>query len=280
MSIFLPPPEGATLNDWRSYDEIANVYDRVWATRFEAVARAMLTAMPDCDPEFMLDIGTGTGIVAAVFAEILKRTGISIGCDLSPGMLRQAKARLPQLLVVVADAVALPFKTQTFDIATASFVLSHVLDYRKTLQNVHRVLKDEGIFVVSNWASTVDEYAQAWSALLANVISKREVERALDEVAPYENYFSEEGRLDKALVESGFSIVCSKAEELRFELTIEKYVQDREINSAGRLGRHLLGEKEWMEFRETTINALRARFGDTVHYSRRALIVIGKKPGP
>jgi len=35
MSISLPA--GATLDDWRSYDEIANVYDRVWAELVDSV---------------------------------------------------------------------------------------------------------------------------------------------------------------------------------------------------------------------------------------------------
>jgi len=265
------------LSDWRSYDEIASAYDRVWATRFEAVAREMARMMPRCALETTLDIGTGTGIVPAIFAEVFKKPGVNIGCDVSRRMLRQAKARLPRLHVVVADAAALPFQSETFDVSTASFVLSHIRDYRKALQDVHWVLKTSGLLAVSNWVSTVDEYSQAWSSCLADAISKAETERALQEIAPCENYFAEKGNLEAALSESGFSIVHSGTVDLSLKLTIEQYVEDREINSAGRLGRHLLGNDKWTKFREKAANVLRARFGNSIPYSRQALIVIGKK---
>jgi len=51
------------------------------------------------------------------------RSYVFAGCDISLGMLQQAKARLANLQVVAADAPALPFKSETFDVVTASFVL-------------------------------------------------------------------------------------------------------------------------------------------------------------
>ena len=43
--------------DWRSYDQIAKDYDRVWATRFARVARGMADMMPaGCAPRVLLDI--------------------------------------------------------------------------------------------------------------------------------------------------------------------------------------------------------------------------------
>ena len=111
-------------SDWRSYDQIAKDYDRVWATRFARVARGMADMMPaGCAPRVLLDIGTGTGIVPEVFAEIFRTLDVFAGCDISLGMLQQAKARLANLQVVAADAPALPFKSETFDVVTASFVL-------------------------------------------------------------------------------------------------------------------------------------------------------------
>src|SRR5262249_1672889 len=174
------------LSDWRSYDQIADVYDRVWAARFEVVARAMAAAMPDCRHERTLDIGTGTGIVPAIFAEVVAKPSLSVGCDIAPRMLRRAKARMPELHVVAGDATALPFQADVFDLATASFVLSHVHEYRTALQEARRVLKLSGILAVSNWSAASDEPSETWSRCLADAISKQEAERALEEVAPNE----------------------------------------------------------------------------------------------
>jgi len=85
-------------SDWRSYDQTAKDYDRVWATRFARVARGMADMMPaGCAPRVLLDIGTGTGIVPEVFAEIFRTLDVFAGCDISLGMLQQAKTRLANL---------------------------------------------------------------------------------------------------------------------------------------------------------------------------------------
>ena len=268
-------------SDWRSYDRIAKDYDRVWATRFARVARGMAGMMPaGCAPRALLDIGTGTGIVPSTFAGIFKTLDAFAGCDLSLVMLQQAKARLTDLRVVAADAAAVPFKSETFDVVTAGFVLSHIREYRRALNEVHRVLRANRLIAASSWTSTVDEYSQAWSGCLAEAISKAEAERALNEVAALENYFSQEGNLEAAFTESGFSVVHAGAVDLDVHLSVEQFVEDREINSGGRLGRHLLGNDKWLNFRDGAINILRARFGDTVRYSRRALVVIGQKSPP
>src|SRR5437879_4926550 len=45
--------------DWRSYDTIAEAYERIWAPRFEAVARHLLAAAPPVEGSRLLDLGTG-----------------------------------------------------------------------------------------------------------------------------------------------------------------------------------------------------------------------------
>ena len=124
-----------------------------------------------CQPRALLDIGTGTGIIPAIFSETFKTLQNIAGCDISLGMLQRAKARLANLRAVAADAAALPFKSDTFDLVTAGFVLSHLREYRRALNDVHRVLKGAGLIAASNWTSTVDDYSQAWSGCLAEAIS-------------------------------------------------------------------------------------------------------------
>lgn len=48
-----------------------------------------------------------------------------------------------------ADCLAMPFKDNTFDQVVSFEVLEHVTDYRQYLSECHRVLKPEGLFVVS-----------------------------------------------------------------------------------------------------------------------------------
>jgi SAM-dependent methyltransferase len=48
-----------------------------------------------------------------------------------------------------ADCLAMPFKNNTFDQVVSFEVLEHVTDYRQYLNECHRVLKPDGLFVVS-----------------------------------------------------------------------------------------------------------------------------------
>jgi ubiquinone/menaquinone biosynthesis C-methylase UbiE len=48
------------------------------------------------------------------------------GADLSLGQLRAARSRSPELLLVVSDAAALPFRTGAFDVVHWSWLLEHV----------------------------------------------------------------------------------------------------------------------------------------------------------
>lgn len=186
--------------------------------------------------------------------------------------------RLPELASVVTDASALPFASETFDMATAGFVLSHISDYSAALSEVHRVLKPAGRTCMSNWAPSSDPYGSLWTACLTELVSKQEVERALAEVAPWETHFSRQERLESALSQAGFIVVASATPEFEFAFTVEQFVRDRELSSGGRLGLELVGVEAWARFRAATSNLFRDRFGQSLSYARSAIIVVARRP--
>lgn len=88
-----------------------------------------------------LDVGCGTGI----YAERVRQLGWHpVGIDISAGMLRHARQRLP---VTRGDAERLPFANNSFDSAVAVMAHTDVPDYDKVLPEIHRVLKPGGRFV-------------------------------------------------------------------------------------------------------------------------------------
>jgi SAM-dependent methyltransferase len=192
-------------------------------------------------------------------------------------MLERAKAKLPWLRVLVGEITELPFVDDSFDLATAAFVLSHVCEYPDALKEILRVLKPSGLFAASAWAPAIDPYTSTWSDVLADLISKAEVDRALAEVAPLEEYFSTQGNLERALIHAGFSEVGTHSVELEFTLTVDQFFEDREISSGGRLGSHILGPIGWANFRRTATQVFQTRFGPVLQCHRRALIVVGKR---
>jgi ubiquinone/menaquinone biosynthesis C-methylase UbiE len=263
--------------DWRGYDAIADRYDDVWAGRFEPVGRALWDVIQPSDDAFVLDIGTGTGALPLTLRETARHHGAAVGCDRSMRMLHQARSRVPQLVAVAADALTLPFAAKTFDIATASFVLSHVLDYRRVLDEAHRVLKRASTLGLSNWAPPSDPYSAAWTDAVAQVVSMDALDRAVAEVTPYETHFSQPGRLEEALEAANFGDVRSRTIEIELSVTVEEYLADRAMSARGRLARHLLGPDGWSHCSASLDGLFRMRFGASFTYRRQVLIAVGRK---
>jgi ubiquinone/menaquinone biosynthesis C-methylase UbiE len=95
-----------------------------WETRIGPHHVAALElALVDLDPpRRVLDLGTGTGVAAKTVARMFPDARVS-GVDLSPGMVEQARAGLPQDLSArvefeVGDAAALPFEDGIFELVT------------------------------------------------------------------------------------------------------------------------------------------------------------------
>ncbi|HLC73026.1 MAG TPA: class I SAM-dependent methyltransferase [Candidatus Nanoarchaeia archaeon] len=91
----------------------------------------------------VLDNGCGTGKLISVIPE----GNIIVGSDVSLDMLKEAKKRLKYL--VRAQAEKLPFKDEIFDVVYTDSVLHHLKNPEEGIKEIFRVLKDDGIAVVS-----------------------------------------------------------------------------------------------------------------------------------
>ncbi len=88
-----------------------------------------------------LEIGCGTGVHAARVREL---GWTPLGVDLSAGMLRHARGRLP---VAQADAGHLPIPDDTLPAVIAVMVHTDMPAYPAVLREVARVLRPGGVFV-------------------------------------------------------------------------------------------------------------------------------------
>lgn len=266
-----------TAVNWPSYDGIAARYDDVWGSRFEAVARLIWERVSPGPGALVLDVGTGTGIVPRAIggARLSDISGVT-GCDRSAGMLSIAKTRMPALRLVVAEASGLPFGRAVFDVVTASFVLSHLRDYRAALREAHRVLKPGGTFVMTSWAADTDAPGETWGDLLAEAVSRDRLREAVARVAPSESCFETAAAVEQALTEAAFSGVEAHAATLECRLSLEEYLADREISSGGRFARHALGAAGWARFLAHAREELGRRFGPLVSVPRGVLVGVGR----
>jgi demethylmenaquinone methyltransferase / 2-methoxy-6-polyprenyl-1,4-benzoquinol methylase len=100
----------------------------------------------------VLDCATGTGDLALALAKAVGDSGEVVATDFCAPMLKPAPAKaLRRGLRVqfsVADALALPFKENSFDAATIAFGIRNVDDPLRCLREMARVVKPGGRVVV------------------------------------------------------------------------------------------------------------------------------------
>jgi demethylmenaquinone methyltransferase/2-methoxy-6-polyprenyl-1,4-benzoquinol methylase len=95
----------------------------------------------------VLDVATGTGLVARAALRLGVAPRDLVGLDPSAGMLREAGRSLP-FPAVRGTADALPFASGRFDFLCMGFALRHVGDLRRTFAEYHRVLRPGGVLLV------------------------------------------------------------------------------------------------------------------------------------
>ena len=93
----------------------------------------------------ILDLGCGTGLVAAAFADVAARID---GIDLSPQMIAKARARGLYADLAVADLESyLSSDGRTYDLIIAADTLVYLGDLAPTLAGVRGRLKPDGFFL-------------------------------------------------------------------------------------------------------------------------------------
>jgi len=106
----------------------------------------------------VLDVATGTGLLAADFANAIANDGLVVGVDLTLSMLQTAKERLRQRGLagrtdwVLARAESLPFRENCFRSASISLALRNVSDARLTFREMARTTTPGGVVISLDFA--------------------------------------------------------------------------------------------------------------------------------
>jgi ubiquinone/menaquinone biosynthesis C-methylase UbiE len=136
----------------RDYDRRAEAYDRRWRWYLEATLRETLARTGLRSGDRVLDVACGTGRLLGALAKD-HPPDLLAGIDLSEGMLRVARGRLPPgARLVQGDAAALPFPDGAFEAVLTISAFHFWPRPRVALGEIRRVLVPGGRLVLTDWS--------------------------------------------------------------------------------------------------------------------------------
>ena len=107
----------------------------------------------------LLDLASGTGVVARAATEVTGDPKSIVGADPSIGMLTSGKT---SSVKVQTPAESLPFASETFDRITIGFAMRHFADLGVVFRECHRVLRPGGKLLIMEITAPEGKIARAF----------------------------------------------------------------------------------------------------------------------
>jgi ubiquinone/menaquinone biosynthesis C-methylase UbiE len=153
---------------------IPELYDRFLGPLiFESYARDLAERVAKVAPQQVLETAAGTGVLTRAMVARLAHLARIVATDLNQPMLDHAAARERgegRVTWRQADALALPFEDQSFDVVACQFGVMFFPDKVQGYRQARRVLKPGGRFIFNVWDQiSENEFADVVTATLATV---------------------------------------------------------------------------------------------------------------
>ncbi|MEL7008338.1 MAG: methyltransferase domain-containing protein [Cyanobacteria bacterium J06588_4] len=122
-------------------------------------AKRLLEFAPLKTGQTILDLATGTGLVAIAAAEQVAPMGSVVGVDMSSGMLSQARSKISDrsitnLVLIEADIEAVSFQPEQFNLIFCCSAMVYISDIPALLSKCHSWLKPGGYLAFSTRAKS------------------------------------------------------------------------------------------------------------------------------
>jgi len=111
--------------------------------KFEKILSILKDFYPSDRTLNCLDIGSSSGIITSLLGEHFSP---AVGIDIDQEALHDAKERhvSSRSQFLIADAMSLPFKNDSFDVIICNHIYEHVPEAKRMVDEIHRVMKKEG----------------------------------------------------------------------------------------------------------------------------------------
>jgi len=167
LGVTIPAHVETTLPDiFECFDQKrADGYDKLQWAKDQGLLESLLFFADLRLEDEVLDLGTGTGVVAAA----LQQRGTKVtGIDASWAMIEKARQMHPDLNLVHADLRALPYPERVYNKAIARMVLHHIIDgLPKAIAEIFRVLELGGEVVVCEGIPPLPELLPDYQAIFS-----------------------------------------------------------------------------------------------------------------
>ena len=140
------------------WDRNAGRYDRFMRKDQAAYEKMYALIRPLVRHKTVLELATGTGLIAK---NIVNAAAHIEATDASPEMITEAKRdnRSAKLHFSVQDMFRLPYADKSFDVVIVSNALHIVPQPEKALQEIKRVLKDDGVLIAPTFTHAGNSFS-------------------------------------------------------------------------------------------------------------------------
>ena len=133
------------------YSRTAENYDKFWDFYSAPSYSKTLARINLQEDSKVLDLGCGTGELLKILEDLFPSSELT-GIDLTEEMLAIAKQKLSnKVKLFLGSAASLPFDSKSFDWVIMSNMIGHLSDKKAVLKEAHRVLKNLGKIVITDW---------------------------------------------------------------------------------------------------------------------------------
>jgi ubiquinone/menaquinone biosynthesis C-methylase UbiE len=248
---------------------VASAYDDVLVPiLFQPWAAQLVSEHSHWEGARVLDLATGTGVLAEALAAEVGSDGEVIGADINPEMLSLAERRcadLPTVSFLQSPADPLGLEDQAVDVVVCQQGFQFFPDRDAAAREIHRVLRKGGTTVAATWRPVAE--CEFFGIICDALVTIGEMELAETMRVPFDRMPASD--LGRHFTEAGFEGVTVYRQSLDFVL--ERGVEQvSEVAYSTPIGPRLaeLSEDLQAGFREALVEFATELSGDGVTMGR------------